>query len=85
MEGVKSSKRQVPFQSGHSFCRTPTSRGREGGPDEEAGTHSPPCQLYPPNMKPRTLQLNGYFTLSCSLTKLQPSPAFCICGPKYNL
>ena len=53
--GVKSWRRQALFQGRHCFCPTPTLGG--GGPVKEAGTHSPPCPQYLPNIKPHAMQI----------------------------
>ena len=60
--GVKSWRWQALFQGRHCFCPTPTLG--VGGPVKEAGTHSPPCPQYPPNIKPHAMQSNRYFTLN---------------------
>ena len=50
---MKSWRRQALFKGRHCFCPTPTLGG--GGPVKEAGTHSPPCPQYLPNIKPHTM------------------------------
>ena len=50
---MKSWRRQALFQGRHCFCPTPTLGG--GGPVKEAGTHSPPCPQYLPNIKPHAM------------------------------
>ena len=76
---MKSWRRQALFQGRHCFCPTPTLGG--GGPVKEAGTHSPPCPQYLPNIKPHAMHqvVKGspllaeevYVTHSLSLELLQ--------------
>ena len=52
----------------------PYPKGGGGGPVKEAGTHSPPCPQYPPNIKPHAMQSNRYFTLNLFPNKISASP-----------
>ena len=52
--GLKFWRRQALFQGRHCFCPTPTLEGG-GGSVKEAGTHSPPCPQYLPNVEPHAM------------------------------
>ena len=73
---MKSWRRQALFQGRHCFCPTPTLGG--GGPVKEAGTHSPPCPQYLPNIRPHAMH---QITLNLFPHKISAQPSLLQLAP----